>query len=70
VLTVVAVGAVGTICLPLGRWLLGAEPEKRSDAMLQCRVVKQVGATLAAQVLVVATGDPVATLLQFVLATL
>ena len=67
---VAAVGAVGTIRLPLGRWLLRAEPEKRSDAMLQRRVVKQVGATLAAQVLVVATGNPVATLLQFVLATL
>jgi len=38
--------------------------------MLQHRVVKQVGGQGGAQVLVVATGFPAATLLQFVLTTL
>jgi len=53
-----AVGAVGTICLLLGEGRLWAVREKCSDAMLQRRVVKQGGATLAAQVLAVARGTP------------
>jgi hypothetical protein len=61
---VAAVGSVGKVRLPLVRLLLRAERSDRSEAELQRRALRQAGATLQAdEVLVVDAGFGVASLL-------
>ena len=61
---VAAVGSVGKVRLPLVRLLLRAEPSDRSEMALQRRALRQAGAALQAdEVLVVDAGFGVAALL-------
>jgi hypothetical protein len=61
---VAAVGAVGKVRLPLVRLILRAEPSDRSETALQRRALRQAGAALQAdEVLVVDAGFGVAALL-------
>jgi hypothetical protein len=61
---VAAVGSVGKVRLPLGRLVLRADPDDRSEAAWQHRAFRQAGAALAPdEVLVVDAGFGVANFL-------